>query len=169
MEVLGLLKLFNMARVLLISIVIINAIVGTVAQDIPYRNEDTYTLELGMEYKKVPVPSTTTFKPGQTTPITNKGSDFYLLIKLNITQLLETDFRIKITNNHGDVVLSKRLNKLEEFVIDIGRSTEIKNGKAPNEYKIEFIGTDKTTKSIITLEFTEIGIFNVNEVQFGQI
>ena len=122
-----------------------------------------------MEYKKVPVPSTTTIKPGQLSPIINNGSDFYLVLKLNLLKLQPDDLRIKITNNFNDIILSKRLKKPNQFVFDIGRSTEIKNGKVANIYRIEFIDVNKTTSSIIILEFTETGIFNVNDVQFGQI
>ena len=55
------------------------------------------------------------------------------------------------------------------FIIEIGRATEIKSGEAANKYRIEFFNSEKTTTSIILIEFTEIGVFYVNNVKFGQI
>jgi len=143
--------------------------VVTKGQNIPFREENTYKLELGMEYKAIPSEGTSTIVPSQTSPFRNTGSDFYLQIKLNLLQLLNDDFRIKIIDNYGRLVSSKKLKKPDQFVIDLGRSVEIKNGKASNKYRIEFVDDNKNTTSIILIEFTEEGNFLVNNILFGKI
>ena len=153
-------------RLITIILLVINLTLQ--AQEVPFRAEMTYKLELGMEYKKNPITSTSVVKPGEAN-IRDTGFDFYLLLKLELLQLLEDDLKLKIINEQGDVVLSKKLKKLELFTIDIGSSPDIKSGKVSQKYRMEFINAAKELSSIILIEFTDEGKFFVNNKPFGQI
>ena len=144
-------------------------IVSSFLQDVPYRESSSYNLELGMEYKKISQDNTQTFKPGEPQAVMNTGYDFFLTLKLDLLELTDKDFKIKITNDLNDIVLSKKIKKPQLFEIDLGRSTEIKSGKSARNYQIDFIDEDKKKHSQIQIEFNERGDFFVNGELFGKI
>ena len=138
-------------------------------QTVPFRDENTYKLELKMDYKKVPPPDTQEFVPGQNNTKNNTGFDFYITLQLHVLTLLETDFKLKCENNRGDLIFAKKLKKTGVFTIDAGRMADIKAGKTARKYTIEFLNSDKKAESVILLEFNEHNEFLVNNVVFGKI
>lgn len=138
------------------------------AQQVPYRAEETYKLELDLKFKTSEPPDFNTVNPGVLNRNNNIGLQLYVNVKLSILYVLPEDYKLKVINNKKVMVLSKKLKRPDEFVIKLGKAQDMKEGKAPNLYEVLFIGTNKTTQSRITIEIQENGDFLVNNQLFGK-
>lgn len=155
-------------KVSIIIFLLIRAITLGVSQDIPYRNDSTYKLELKMEFKTPEAADVNQVKPGQIFT-NNSGIELYVNIKLKLLKLIEGDYKLKVVTNKGKAVLITKLKKPDDYLIKLGSVKDVKERKSAHLYTAQFYNKEKKLLSRITIEIKENGDFMVNSKLFGKI
>lgn len=155
-------------KVSFIIFLLIGVITLGISQNIPYRNDSTYKLELKMEFKTPEPADVNQVKPGQVFR-NNPGVELYVNVKLKLLLLIEGDYKLKVVNNNGQAVLTTKLKKPDDYLIKLGRVKDVKERKTANLYIAQFYNKEKKLRSRITIEIKENGDFMVNNKLFGKI
>ena len=140
----------------------------SLAQEVPYRDESTYKLELKMEFK-VPDPEPNNVIDPVKNRIIPTDPELYVNLNLKLLKLLPEDTKLKVMDNKGITKLTKKLKDPDEYLIKIGRAMYVKEKKIGNIITVMFFNGKKENTSRITIEFKENGDFIVNDQLFGKI
>jgi len=141
---------------------------AVIRQDIPYRDESTYKLSLKMEFKFESAPNINKVDMVNK-PNYNGASQMYLNASLKLLSLLDEDYKIRVVNNIGSVLVSKKLKSPDIFLVKLGFANHMKSQTSPNTFTIQFINKEKEITSQIILEIKENGDFMVNGKRFGKV
>lgn len=94
----------------------------------------------------------------------------YLEVTVKILVLDTAEARIRITNNHGDVLANKKVNSGDRFALDMGFTDDMKDRTHAHEYIFHFVSENKKTElSRIVIHVAEDGRFFVNGEQRGKL
>lgn len=143
--------------------------VAAYGQDIvPFRPDTTYNFKLDYDFKTKPPPpqgeiSYTEYydRPNDILP--------YVSVKIALLNLAENDFRVKVINNQGDQIYSRKMRLPMEFDVNLGFAEDLKEKLVPHLYHVYFFDKDKNLQSRITIEVTETGDFLLNDKVYGKL
>ncbi|UII31334.1 hypothetical protein LVD17_23870 [Fulvivirga ulvae] len=139
------------------------------AQDIvPFRSDSTYNFELDYNFKTKPAPPHGEISY---TEYYDKSSDMlpYVSIKISLLGLSENDFRVKVVNNQGNQVYSRKMKLPMEFDVELGFAEDLKEKLVPHLYYVYFFDKERNLHSRITIEVTETGDFLLNDKIYGKL
>lgn len=90
------------------------------------------------------------------------GSLPYLLINFKVIKLSEGEVRIKVINNTGQSMLSKKAVAGDTYKLDLGYTDDMKDRVTAHEFNVYFLTDKKKEVSVVTLFIGEDGTFMVN-------
>ncbi len=135
---------------------------------IPYENKDSYKFELDYNFKSKPVQDREEINFEQKRSSGNTLLP-YVKVLITLTNMPEDRYKVRITNDLGNKVLTKKIKKNMQIVVDMGYADDIKDGVGPHKYDIIFEDKEKKKLSKIVLDIDRDGNFWVNEQRFGKI
>ena len=138
-------------------------------QEIPYRQENTYEIKLDYDFKNRVVDDQDVVRVSERFRKERHGLLPYLIVNFSLLKIEPDDYRIRVTDNAEDLVLSKKIKPDQVYKIDMGFTDDMKDGVTPNRFNIHFIDQQKTLKSRVVLEVLEDGTFLVNERVHGRL
>lgn len=135
---------------------------------VPFRSDSTYDFKLDYNFKTKPEPA-----HGEVsyTEYYKRSNDIlpYVKVTISMLDLRENDFRVKVVNNQGDQVYSRKMRLPLEFNLDLGFAEDIKERLVPHLYNVYFFDKEKNIQSRITIEVTESGDFLLNDKVYGKL
>ena len=135
---------------------------------VPYKPGEEYKLDLDFKFKQRPVNDPSVFNYEETKQEHDKkqyaaGPLPYLFINCKILKLGAEEVRIRVINERGDAVVSKKVEVESTIKIDLGYTSDMKDRVSPHEYTIYFLSAKRKELSRIHLFIQEDGTFLVNE------
>lgn len=92
----------------------------------------------------------------------------YLKLKLKFLVLKPEEVRMQALAA-GSLLRGKKIEVGEEIDLDLGFTSDIKDGIIPKEYVVLLLSKDRKSVSQITISFTKEGDYLVNGVKRGRI
>lgn len=145
---------------------------GIVAQDsLPYENKENYKFELDYNFKSRPIESVNDVQVGYSRKPAGSSSTLlpYVKVFLTFNNLPKDRYKVKIVNNLGNRVYSKKLKPDQKVVLDMGYANDIKDGIGPHRYDIYFENKEKEKLSKIVIDIDSDGHLKVNDQLYGKI
>lgn len=137
-------------------------------QDVPFLPLADFEFELDYNFKTKPPPekdkllltenrrSTAEFLP-------------YVRVSFRFNNLPAEAYKIRVVDQGGGMVKSKKVKKLEVLEFDLGFSDDIKDRVKPHAYYIFIEDKSKVNLSKIKIFVDESGDFYLNDELFGKI
>jgi hypothetical protein len=87
----------------------------------------------------------------------------FISVSLKVIKALPEEQRVRIVDNRGDVVISRKIKEGSELKFDLGFTADMKDRVGAHEFVIYFHGSDrKDVISQILIHVTQDGTFLVN-------
>ncbi len=142
-------------------------------KEIPFKPNEEFQLEIDYKFKvRTGYNDSNTHVNFETNDLEAKhGGDGplpYLIINFKMVRLSENEVRVKVINNLGKLVLSRRAEAGESFKLDLGFTDDMKDRVTPFEYDVIFIDSKKNEVSAVQLYIHDDGTFLVNGEKRGK-
>jgi hypothetical protein len=92
----------------------------------------------------------------------------YLAFKIKFLTLSDKEERVKIVNNIGKIIYSKKAEAKTVIKLDVGYLDDVKDGVTPNRYDVILLDNNKTEVDMISILIVEDGTFYVNGEKRGK-
>ncbi|WP_276374894.1 hypothetical protein [Chryseolinea sp. H1M3-3] len=136
---------------------------------VPFKPTDEFQLKLDLQFKKRPYTENHTIEMEKRTLPTSGMDAPYLYIDLLVIKPLPEEVRIKVNNNKGENLLTRKFDSKVKVRLDLGFTDDIKDRATAHQYIITFFTKDKTPSSRIEIFFEEDGTYLVNGEKRGKI
>ncbi|MBL6445601.1 hypothetical protein JMN32_04730 [Fulvivirga sp. 29W222] len=144
--------------------------VATQGQDaVPFRSDSTYDFKLNYDFKLKPPAPHGEITYGEYYDQSTNEMLPYVTVNISLLWLGADDYRVKVINNQGVRVYSKKMRLPMDFNVDLGFAEDLKEKLVPYLYNIYFFDKNKNVNSKITLEVTESGDFLLNDEVYGKL
>lgn len=152
---------------LIVVFVLISPLLNSQDQ-IPFEDKLSYKFELDYNFKTKTTQQSNELEPGK---IRTVGSSLlpYVKVFLTLTNMPADRYRVRIINDLGAKVLTKKIKHNMRIIVDMGYADDIKDGIGPHRYDIYFEDKSKNKLSKIVLDIDKEGNFLVNEQLYGKI
>ena len=144
---------------------------AAVLQDVRYKPNDEFDIKLKYEFRqRVMNDNTTIYPDGTSTGVRNVSSAMlpYLDIKLTAVKLQTQEVRLRIVNNKGVSVYSRKVKEGDIAPINMGFTDDVKDRVSAHEYTASFLNADRQEMSRIVITVHEDGTFLVNNEKRGK-
>ncbi len=135
----------------------------------PLKSTDEFQLKLDLQFKKRPHTGNNTVEMERRTLPTSGMDAPYLYIDLLVIKPVLEEVRIKVLNNNGENLLTRKFDSKVKVKLDLGFTDDIKDRATAHQYIITFFRKDKTPSSMIEIFFEEDGTYLVNGEKRGKI
>jgi hypothetical protein len=147
-------------------------LIGIFLQDIPYKPNVEYDIQLDYQFKTRPPVDHAKFAYGDSDEEVNrrKASTIlpYLILNVKLVKLSDSETRVRIFDNFDKVVLSKKISEGISIPIDVGFTDDAKDRVTAHQYVMAFLSPDKKEVSRIVIHIQEDGTFMVNGEKRGK-
>ena len=135
---------------------------------IPYKDTKFYELKLDYDFKsKSGTPSSEVYS---STPTPKNSSVLpFLEVMINLLEIQEGEYRIKVINNFNETVRNQKIAILKPIKISMGFTEDMKDRTSAHQYIILFQNKSRETLWKIELEVMEDGTFLVNKEFHGKL
>ena len=134
---------------------------------VPFKDNESFDLKMSYQFKaklRAPTQVDLTNTAPSSTPRP------YLYLNLKVNSLNTGEARIKIEDNHGKTILSKKVSVGDDFELDMGFTDDMKDRTTAHEVTVYFLSTDKKNViSRILIDVAEDGSFFVNGEKRGKL
>lgn len=142
------------------------------AQDqVPFKAKDHFEISLDFKFKPRPpaAGNSTVVQTDKRFASTSHLVLPYLYLKVKVLKLETQEHRVRIENNHGVTLLSKKAEAGMETTLDMGFTDDIKDRVSSHEYVVSFLTKDRQRLSRIVITFDEDGTYIVNGEKRGKL
>jgi len=150
----------------LISIVLI-------AQDIPYKPDDEFSIRMDLKFKIRPQSATNTVNVSETMADYQKRTSTsqlpYLTLFVNVKQISQGETRMRILRDGKNLVSNKKIELNKEFKIEVGYTDDAKDKILGYEHIIYFMTPDKKDVNRIVIIIDPNGDYFVNGQKRGRL
>ena len=138
--------------------------------EVPYRAKEDYQVELKYNFREKPAkdPDHFTFDPDKAKQDGKSGPLPYLIVKVTILNLKESEVRVKCQNNLGRAIFNRKVDKDPTYDIDIGYIDDVKDRITPHTYTVFALSDKRDVLNRIELHVLEDGTFLVNGEKRGK-
>jgi hypothetical protein len=145
---------------------------GVLAQEVPYKPEDSFLLRVDMEFKSRPPADPDKYQVFETQAEYQKRTSAtplpYLYLYLTFTRLAPDEARFTVARG-GKGFMNKKAELNKEIKLDLGFTDDIKDRTDDWEYVVTLLSDKKKPVSRIVIYFSESGDYLVNGVKRGRI
>lgn len=136
------------------------AFLVTLQQDVKFKPSDEFELKVDYNFRTRPVQvNSVNLENGRQKP----GPLPFVSVTLKLVKLLPEEQRIRIVDNRGEVIISKKIREGQEVSFDLGFTADMKDRVGAHEFVINFHGSDrKDVISQILIHIAQDGTFLVN-------
>lgn len=138
-------------------------------QSIPFEDKESYEFELDYNFKTKTVDNRDEVYQSKRKALSGPTLLPYVKVFLTMTNLPKDRYRVRIIDDLGTKVLTKKLKPNMRIMVDMGYADDIKDGVGPHRYDIYFEDKEKNKLSKIVLDIDKDGNFFVNEKPYGKI
>ena len=92
----------------------------------------------------------------------------YLELKIKFNLLSADEEKVKIVNNLGKIVYSKKADVNTVIRLDLGYIDDVKDEVTPNDYNVILLNSEKKEIDRINIKITKDGTFLVNNEKRGK-
>jgi hypothetical protein len=139
--------------------------------DLPYKPKEEFEIKLDYKFKQRPSSDRTVVHMDETVGEKEKriSTDMlpYLILNVKVLKLNE-EVKMKISNNLGQRVFSKKVEEGTIVPLDVGFTADIKDRVSPHEYILTFVNAEKNATSRIVIFVDKDGSFLVNGEKRGR-
>jgi len=143
------------------------------SQDVPYKADDEFTVELDLSFKQRPPAASNTYNFDDTSREYKKrnrpGPTPYVVLSVSIDKINDNEARLKVFQADEKLVLSKKLKGKFVFQIDAGYTDDLVDQFPGHHHIISFYDDKKNEVSRIVINFDKEGNYSVNGKQKGKI
>jgi hypothetical protein len=141
-------------------------------QEIPFKATEDFDLKLQYEFKQREQTPNNSVRLNETVAEQQRRTSSSLLpyvgIKLKLLKYLPEEVKLKVTNNLGNTVLSKKVKQEDVIFINMGFTDDMKDRVTAHEYTVRFLDDDKKELSRILITVLADGSFFVNNEKRGK-
>jgi hypothetical protein len=138
-------------------------------EPIPYKGNDEFELKLDMQFKKRPPPNLNKVDLEKRTLPASGMNAPYLYINLRVLKPVLEEYRVKVTKNNNDILMSRKFDPSTVIKLDLGFTDDIKDHIMPHHYMITFLSKGKDPLSRVEIFFEKDGTYIVNGEKRGKI
>lgn len=153
-------------RLLLIGIIFICS--GVSAQEAPYLAEEDFEFKLDYDFQVRPAPPVDKVNLVEERRYSPSPLP-YVKVSFTFNKFPEGAFRLRVQDNNGESIKSKKVSKVDVLDFDLGFSDDIKDRVRPHIYYVYIENKDKERLSMIKIFVEESGDFYLNDNLFGKI
>lgn len=136
-------------------------------EEVPYKPSDQFAINLDFQFKTRYVsPSVVELDPNTTT---TGGVLPYLFLNINVLKLSDDEVKVKIENNRGQLVFSRKAAEGMVAKLDLGFTDDIKDRVTAHEYQVYFVSKERVVRSRILIAFDKDGTYLVNGEKRGKL
>ena len=136
---------------------------------IPFKSNEEFELKLDLQFKQRPNVSSTTIELGKRSTSSAGMHAPYLYLHLRVVQPHPEEVRIKVIDNKGGSLLSRKFDPTIVVKLDLGFVDDIKDRATAHQYFVTFLSKEKTPISQIEIFFEEDGTYLVNGEKRGKL
>jgi hypothetical protein len=92
----------------------------------------------------------------------------YLALKIKFNLLSADEEKVKIVNNLGKIVYSKKADLKTVIKLDLGYIDDVKDEVTPNDYDVVLLNSEKKEIDRINIKITKEGMFLINNEKRGK-
>jgi len=156
-----------------VSLILQLAVVFQIAaQDIPFKDDADYDIKLDYTFRVRPPVSSSNVNLTETQREMerryNSSSLPYLIIFVNVKTLQENEKSFRVSDNARRTISNKKLKGPVSLKVDMGFTSDVKDGISPHTYYISFLNDKKDPVSQIVFSIDQEGTFLVNNEVRGK-
>ena len=138
-------------------------------EDVPYKSNDEFEMKIDLQFKQRPAQDQNTVELDRRT-LPNSGMKApYIYLNLMVTKPDARETRVKVTNNKGQVLLSRKFDPSILIKLDLGFTDDLKDRVSAHHFVITFMTKDKVSTSKVEVFFEEDGTYLVNGEKRGRV
>lgn len=138
-------------------------------QDTPFLPLADFEFELDYNFKSKPPPVKDKVSFTEKQPRYSADLLPYVKVRFKFTNPPADVFRVRVVNQRGGIVKTKKMKNLEVLEFDMGFAEDIKDRIEPHAYYIYLENKSKDQLSKIKIFVDESGDFYLNDEPFGKI
>jgi len=140
-----------------------------VQENVPYKSNDEFELKIDLQFKQRPASDQNTVELDRRT-LPNSGMKApYLYLNLLVTKPDLKETRVKVTDNKGKVLLSRKFDPSILIKLDLGFTDDLKDRVSAHQFVVTFMTKDKVATSKVEVFFEEDGTYLVNGEKRGRV
>jgi hypothetical protein len=133
---------------------------------VPFKPNNQFEINLDFKFKQRPY---TTQTPGFESHTTSSTPLPYLYLNVKVLKLEAEELRLRIENNKGSSLYSKKAEEGMVAKLDLGFTDDIKDRVNSHEYIVYFLSKERKAMSRIVIHFDEDGTYHVNKELRGKL
>jgi hypothetical protein len=141
-------------------------------QDIPYKTSNEFEIRLDYQFKNREAADRNRIELNETRAEHERRTSTavlpYLVLHVKLLKLSEEEVKIKITDNFGKTVGTKKITTGTVIPLDVGFTDDVKDRVSAHQYNMTLISPDKKFTSRIVVHIEEDGTFIVNGERRGK-
>ena len=143
-----------------------------VAQDVPFKAQEDYEIKIDYTFKVRPPVSSSNINVTETQREMERrytSSNLpYLIILVHVKTLQANEKSFRVTDNSRRTISNKKFKGPVTLKVDMGFTSDIKDGISPHTYYINFLNDKKDAVSQIVFSIDQDGTFLVNNEVRGK-
>jgi hypothetical protein len=146
-------------------------IFAAMLQGVPYKPNDEFDIKLQYEFRQRVMNEGSTIHPDGSGASVRKTSSSmlpHLEIRLKPVKLQPEEVRLRIVDNRGTTVFSRKVKEGDVALINMGFTDDVKDRVSAHEYTASFLNADRKEMSRIVITVHEDGTFLVNNEKRGK-
>jgi len=140
--------------------------------EIPLKPTEEFKIELEYKFKSRPAADNSFIDVTETVAERERRTSTtplpYLIIHLSFQKLSDKEVRIRCTDNDQRQRLTKKVDTVKVYALDLGFTEDMKDRVTPHEYVFVLMDSDRNDTSRIHLIVEEDGTFLINGVKKGK-
>lgn len=143
-----------------------------VQEPVPFKPKDHFEIALDFKFRQRPSRDGNLVKLSETVADLEKNNSSllpYLYINVKVLKLHEEEVKVRVENNKGENLLTRKAEEGMSAKLDLGFTDDIKDRVSSHEYIVYFLTKEKKRLSRIVISFDEDGTYKVNEERRGRL
>ncbi|HMP99423.1 MAG TPA: hypothetical protein PKC24_06545 [Cyclobacteriaceae bacterium] len=141
-------------------------------QEIPFKSSDDFEIEIDYTFKQRNSVSSNSVNLAETTKDFERrlGSSPlpYLILNVHVKTLQPNEKSVRVTDNTRRNISNKKLKGSITLKLDMGFTSDVKDGISPYMFYITFMDDNKDNVSLILISVEQDGTFLVNKEVRGR-
>ena len=137
--------------------------------DAPFKTNDEFELKIDLQFKQRPHQDQNTVELDRRTLPTSGMKAPYLYVNLLVVKPVAEETRVKVVDNNGKVLLSRKFDPSILIKLDLGFTDDLKDRASAHHFIITFLSKDKVPTSRVEIFFEKDGTYLVNGEKRGRV
>jgi hypothetical protein len=135
----------------------------------PFKANDEFELKIDLQFRQRPKTDQNTVELDRRSLPTSGMKAPYLFINLKVLKPVAEETRVKVVNNRGRTLLSRKFDPSVVIKLDLGFTDDLKDRVSAHQYIITFMTKEKVETSKVEIFFEEDGTYLVNGEKRGKV